>query len=322
MNLKLAKRLSLFSHEPGIILPVPFTDKGVQLFPAAYREVVEVSSSEVIPLNLQGPITKWTVCLDLEQGVIKVSGFDSKGFFRYQILPLPDGLAFKKEKGAPPSFIPERLFLGVDKKGEWSRLKEREKLEEFLPYWFQLGQMTPTVLPISSSGSLLCNLKRAIEEKDLPQVKSLFHALFLTGFRGMFFPQSLDASYYGFSLPPLGPEDPPFSLLSEGSRLIRSLFFQEDPSHLFFAPLVTSLFPSGRVAEIRSTVGTIDFIWNRNRLRALRIKALQDGNRMLIFPKQLKTARLKMEGKKKWIKLPLDFLSEKGKEYLFDRFEE
>lgn len=331
---KIAKRFTLFTHEPGVFMPVPFSHRGVQLFPTAIKLLQE---DQLILLNLKGPVKKWTASLDLEKGLIQVSGFANDGFFRYSLFEGIQGLVFKREKGPidilPPTpyfdlktkhtplLSPERLFLGIDKQGEWPRLHQRQAPEEFLPYWYMLGQSMPVAAHKPFSPTLLGDLEEAIGSSDLLRIKEMYRALFLSGFKGMFYPQNEDSKFYGFQKPPLEKGSNPFALLTEGSHRLRSLVFREDSNSIHLAPLITSLFSSGRVGSLKSSFGPIEFEWSRFRLRALRLKSEAEGERKLLFPKELKKARLHVNGKKCAIKLPFDLFFEKDKDFIIDNFE-
>lgn len=326
MSIKIADRLKPFSHNPGVEFPIPFTKIGVQVFPTALRLLPK---GDLIHLPLKGPVEDFTAILDLQRGAIKVFGRTAEGDFRYWLFGKGQELYFYQEKG-PEGILANSPFLeasskplvdqpmemvsfGVSKKLDWELVKRRNNLAEFLPIWFQLGQLMPPVNDSCAGNSLYDSLK-------LGQ-NTMFNALFSAGFRGIFWPQKEDLSYGGYALPPLSAASEPTLLLTGGYHSIRSLLIQESMEALSILPTATKLFHAGRAMALQTSFASIDLEWAQGRLKKIYLSCKQTGHYQLNLPKEIKRFQVTSENRSFPMRA-LDPLNLTIKtEYLFDHFE-
>ncbi len=288
----ITEKIQPFSHLPGTKFPIPFSDKGLQVFPAA---LILYPENQLIPLNIKGPVKNFTSMLDLEKGTVKVFGEAVSGYFRYYIFTvdgkicffqdrgealLPEGTSLAKVNQLPSSKKFEKFSLGSNKSQDWELVKRRENLEEILPVWYRLGQMFKC--PYGHSSSLL---------KELTQ-ESSFLNLFNAGFSGIFHPESFDSNYLGFALPPVGQGQNPLSSLVEGFNKIRSLLILEKDSTCQVLPEILSFFPHGKITGLQTSFGEVDVEWTKNRMRQMVVRCTKQSHVQFSFPKTHKRCRL------------------------------
>lgn len=329
MNIKIEQRFRPFSHAPGTKFLIPFTSQGVQVGPAALRLF---PSGEVIPLSIQGPVDKFTAILDLEKGCIRVFGEGANGYFRYSIFGTGENLYFKQDKPKdsllpakspfilsqelPPPFPIEQLFLGVSKILDWDLVVRRRNIAEILPVWFRLGQMVP-FKDITAGSSLLHQFLQA----EKLELEPSFFSVFDTGFSGVLFPESDDANYLGYSLPPVPSNADPLALLSVGANKLRSLFFQEKGEFIYLLPDALHHFKHGRMLDVQASFGSFDLEWTKGMMRRMVIKCKKEGRYTFIFPKTHDSCRISFGSSNiNWDCIsPIDL--SKDMEYFFDHFQ-
>lgn len=332
MKITIAQRLHPFSHLPGAACLLPKSHWQVEVFPALLRFSSLANASEQIDLKLSipGPMDGFTAEMDLERGVILVFGMTAQGYLRYQIQRHPDGISLVFEKlpkggitcfyvqkgicyemkekqalllpvakeSSLPSVPQERLSLGMHKAQDWDLICRRKDLKEVFPLWLRLGQMTPNMLQeIPSMGTfrLLLDCKEAIEKKETLRVIPLFEQLFQTAFSGICVPRLFDEKHQGIL-----PDDSvpttlsPLAILTLGSQLIRSLFFQETEGGLKILPFLPSAFAAGRFVDIITEKGEkISFEWAKHRLNKMVLHTAAARSVVLQFPKQTRSLRLR-----------------------------
>ncbi|MCB1149761.1 MAG: hypothetical protein KDK48_06295, partial [Chlamydiia bacterium] len=232
------------------------------------------------------------------KGWILLSGRSPQGFFRTYIAR--DGIF----ESAPPALAApkERLSFGVHKKQEWDAVLSRGALQEILPFWMRLGQMTPSAEAFEGGTAALLG--------D-------FATLFRTGFGGLLAPRMQDIDYQGFEIPPITKHGSPFYLLTEGARQIRSLFFRESGDALHILPSAPSAFHAGRMIDVEAKGMNLSFEWTKGKMRRALIKSGEEIVQRVIFPKEIK--RFRVNGRVQSAEAPLAL--EKEKLTLLDRFE-
>lgn len=273
MRIEVQERYRPFSHLPGTISLVPGSFVSAQIFPAkvVLHDLKEGSTRE-IQFDFQGPIEPFTVETDLERGWIRVFGRAASGYFSYRILS-ENGkvvIVHKEDKREfPLSTNEERLSLGVTKKQEWERIKKRGDMREIFPLWLKMASFSPTTKEMC----LIVDLEKQ----------------FLCYFSGIFVPRSFDADHQNL-LPPL--KDIPLSLLSEGARFIRSLFFQEKDKTLSLLPSLPSTFLCGRFTSLSFSLGKLSIEWSKKNLRRVMMQIERDGDLVLLL-QNAKTCRIR-----------------------------
>lgn len=333
MSIKMGKLYHPFSHLPGESFTIPFSSEKIEIFPTAFRLL---SKGELIHLPILGPVKGFTALVDFTRGLIKVFGTGANGYFQYSIYHENNKIVFSLEKGAikewpylftskrekPKPIHLERLSFGIQKSPDWELVKRRSLIEEILPFWFLAGQTTVLSDLFEGGHCLLTDLANAIEKKEILKIGDLFLSIFKAGFKGVFSPLSEDHFYQGYSKNPLVTGVNPDFLLQEGYRLIRKLLLKED-KQVEIAPLILSLFSSGRAIGLKSQFGFIDFEWTKRFLRRFIIKSENASKIFIQFPKEHRRCRLKENGKVKLIDLtkPFSIQLKPSTSYFFDRFE-
>jgi hypothetical protein len=91
----------------------------------------------------------------------------------------------------------------------------------------------------------------------------------------------------------LGNESPLY-LLSEGSALIRSLFFTAEKNEFFVLPNLPPTFFSGRMIDISCfPYGVAHLEWSKKTIRRLNFEAHSSGEICFHFPSQMRRFRLR-----------------------------
>lgn len=349
MKILIAERLHPFSHFSGIFCLLPGSFLRLQIFPALIR-VHDLSKAEPqliqeIPVAIKGPVKQFTVMNDLERGWISVWGHTPLGFFRYRIHSTSTGcdLSIIEEKSPQGQllfdFKPDRLeevyqpvltnrlSLGNQKAQEWELVEKRSDLSEIFPLWNRLGQLLPQMSNLKHEGTsiLLDTCEQAIASNAPETILPTFLNLFKAGFSGILTPRLIDDQYQGISsLAPIHNLNlSPLILLTEGAKLIRSLFVQQNDLDVNILPALPPEFHSGRFLNIKlETLGMIDLEWNKKLIRRVMFNSHQEGDAIFHF-RHIKTFRVKMGDSDKGYEwqsgkaLPVV----KNTSYFFDNFE-
>jgi hypothetical protein len=277
---------------------------------------------------------------DLEEGFIKVFGMAQEGYFRYCIHQKESGLFLKFEKIpkegltltssdsqtklAQPAEILlsekrqenmgrpfERLSLGQHKSQDWSGVKKRHDLTEIFPHWLRLGQVVPEVKKedtLCGTLKLLQKCRQLAKSRDKVELADSFINLFLAGFSGIMVPRIKDEEHQGFVEEESNlTASSALALLTEGSSLIRSLFFEEKDGIYHLLPCLPSEFHCGRLLGIVTSEGDIiDLEWTKKLLRRVIIRVNKDKEMTLSLQKDLKRFRLKKSLASKGVILTAD----------------
>jgi len=325
MMIKIAEILRPVTHVPGMKIPIPGSPLILHVFPALLRVYRGAEVIQEIELAISGPVKEFTAQLDLVKGCINVWGRSQKGYFRYSVFGGESQVQLKFAKapkglqdiGADfPHYIPEnieRLSLGSHKSQDWHGVVQRGDLVEILPVWYQLGQMMPEVEQ-NSKGGTFSLLKSDIES---------FKQLWLAGFEGMMSPRLEDTDHQGFQLPVVDQNLSPLPLLSQGWKVIRQMFFEESSEVLTILPHLPKEFHCGRLVGVKTDDHlTINIEWTKKQLRRMEIVSGSDTERQIVFPKGLKSYRLRNRKTEKGKRVSIDKILrlEKGKSFILDNF--
>lgn len=363
MSIRIAARFHPFSHLPGTVCLLPLTSLKMRIFPARLEFFRCGDSTPLfhLTLDVKGPVEEFTVELDLEQQQVRVFGRTARGYLRYLLKRHVEGVSLVAERvpqesltchlplesrsvelqakemllipwswnETAPASPQERLSLGMHKLQDWEGMKRRCDFQEIFPVWMRMGQSAPSREISSREGNffLLEQCRTAIREKRKTEILDAFKRLFLAGFEGIFVPRSFDTEYQGIL--PLKPEQDlsPLALLTEGAKLIRSLFISEEKEWLEILPALPPDFHAGRFLEIYSHAGDrIEMEWTKKQLRRLIIHPVSDRPIYLKLPASLKRCRvrhaLKERGKEEVIKEGMLLASGKSKQcVIIDRFQ-
>lgn len=321
MSIKIAVRLKPFSHTPGVRCVIPRSSSTLQAFPTLLR-----IDEKDCKLPLTGPVHNFTVQQDLEHDCVMVFGRAKEGYFRLKIKASHSGFEILSEKGpiksakiekklilAPEKPI-ERLSLGSHRAQDWDLVQRRSDLKEILPLLFCLGQKIPEIAPQPLMGTAL--LLALPDSRDQLEEKLL--AFLKAAFSGTLVPRLNDDQHQGL-VPEESIEGNPFFLLQEGSKMIRSLFFQQEDRKIRLLPHLPISLDAGRMTNIQvAGVGQMDLEWSKKLLKRVVLRVTQSGEIFLDLQKQIQSFRV---GKKKIIKKGGSLLLESGAIYYLDRFE-
>lgn len=294
MKISIAERLHPFSHSPGSICLIPFSTVRVQVFPTLIRIHNFGPNSPPlyvgeVALDLNGPVKKFTVEQNLENGMIKVWGESLEGYFCYQLSANSDQTIRLKLDRFPSSKVTfslphkvyrmgkehptdthlqthdevvfsfpfefihshqyERLSLGFHKSQDWDLIKRRHNMGEIFPHWFRLAAITPEPV-VDFKSPALEKCREAVDLRSRETLLNTFKALFSTGFEGILCPRSFDSEFQGLPALFASPsESSPVVLLTEAGKMIRSLFLQQKQDTLHLLPALPVEFHCGRATS-------------------------------------------------------------------------
>lgn len=293
----------------------------MQAFPALFRfRNLITGESQELSLNTKGPILDFTVELDLEKGGVHIFGHAAQGYQRFSIAMEEGGIRIVSEKGKnkvvlPAQAIPmhpstERLALGNHKALDWELVKRRRDLSEIFPVWFRLGQMVPET-PAPQGGAAVF-----LKPYDKLEVVPGYLKMFLSGFEGILVPRAADDDFQGIVETAM--KGCPLGLLTQGSKFIRALFFQEVQGGFSFLPCLPPQFHAGRLLCLTTSFSdTLDFEWSKKLLRRVVLRPGTTREVHLHFQKAIKSFR--RNGKRVSVDVPLQL--EARKAVFLDRFE-
>lgn len=231
------------------------------------------------------------------------------------------------QESCMPFAIPamDRLSLGNNKAQDWELIRRRRDFREIFPVWHRLGQLIPGSFSSHHSGTaaLLEDCRQAALKNSPEFILQQFERLFLSGFEGILSPRLLDSEHQGFSLPEIDPLATPLILLSLGSQLIRSLFFQEEGQKLTLLPALPPQFHCGRLIQIPCEGGILNFEWTKKVLRRVIFQATQSQVKAFSFSQGEKRCRLRLARHEKGHRYTdgQTLETSAGQNYWFDNFE-
>jgi hypothetical protein len=331
MQINIAERLKPFSHTPGAACILPGSTYQLQIFPALIRVITEAGLLAEVPVPAKGPLREFTVQLDLEKCCVNVWGRGQKEYFYYTLIAQKKQIALKVQKGlstwSPKQFLqPEktvifpaltdRLSLGNHKSQDWDLVKRRMDLTEILPAWIKLGQLVEAPENVSFDG--IGALLKACQEVSTADIYQRLQNLFLAGFSGILNPRLQDDDYQGFEIPTISGKSSPLFLLTEGAKIIRSLFVEISQNTIFLLPKLPSEFHCGRFLNVRCGAwGLLDLEWTKKMMRRMIFRAEQDQSINFQFPKEI--VRFRLNGVCRNVGEPVSV--QKGQVYHFDNFQ-
>jgi hypothetical protein len=269
MNISITEKFAPFSHLPGTEVLVPNSDWVIRVYPT----LIEGPGFQTKVCE-RGPVKDFTVQSDLERGCVWVWGKGADAHFRAQIFADPMGLKMRVKKeetllakgGVATTNQPcERLFLGCHRAQDVDLAKRRIDSREIAPMLFLLGQ--------KSVGA------PALVEFDERSFEESFSSFYLSSFFGLFSPQKKDLQHLGIARKNLSG-----NLLAGAYHAIRALLIQGDQ----ILPHLPSSWISGKMTQVQSPYGMIDFEWSRGQIRRLFLYA----EKTLPLQRSIRTGRL------------------------------
>lgn len=329
MPIKIAYRLHPFCHLPGTTCLIPGSDWQIQVFPTLFKFKNLISQEEKrFSLDVEGPVRDFTVHMNLEKLRVEISGHTARGYRRYLVNLDKAGILINLEKEKMTEIVPvffkagplscERLSLGSHKQLDWELVCRRLDLKEIFPVWLRLGQITPTTEPTYEGVASL------LKECSKLDVITHFTKLFLAGFKSMLTPRLFDDAYQGIVACAHIPDTSSLILLTQGAKLIRSLFFQEAGDTFSFLPVLSPDFHEGKFVDVMTEAGDrISFEWSKKFLKTVEIFPNKTRDVTLSLQKSIKSFRLRHSLKEKGKKCQayLSVTLQQGKMLYLDRFE-
>lgn len=226
----------------------------------------------------------------------------------------------------------ERLSLGSHKQQDWELVHRRLSFTEIFPIWHRLGQLIPPLFSKSLTGTalLLEKCQEAIAANAPDKVLVPFRKLFISGFSGILSPRLIDCDFQGIK-----GIDVDFSLvndnkatslilLTEGAKLIRSLFLQEKDQEIRILPALPPEFHCGRFLDIKcAKEGLLSLEWTKKSLRQMTFTASKDQRIAFAFFNHERKCRIRTSNKDRGVSYvpgtQLDIVA--GQNYWLDNFE-
>jgi len=359
MKIHISSNYKPYTHSLGKPLVLPASNFCLKIYPQ--KIVVDdlyTQKSNVLTIknNLIGPVKDFTVQQNINGCFVDVWGFTKCGYFGYRIQALQNsqGLTIKPlgqtqkaiaweldgegyhnrnqdcdffslneafEDNLVQACQIEILNLGNNKQQDWDLIHRRFDLTEILPLWYALGQRSPNC-SIGKGPSLFSQCEQTIVEKQNDQIEASFMSLYRAGFTGMLCPQLYDTNYQGFTVVPIE-STTSLALLSEGAKLIRSLFVTQNDLVINLLKALPPQFDCGRMVNVNlDNVGTFDLEWTKKTIRRLIIRATHNTEIKLNLQSKVKEYRmLNREGLHGIVKTNGDFITLKEDHtYFFDNF--
>lgn len=330
MKITIAERFYPFSHTLGAKFLLPRSSLSVQVFPTRlqFLDLNHRIEPFFIDFSFVGPVKEFTVMLDLERGMLCVFGKTEQGYMRYLLQVEKDHIVLTMEKVPSEKVecrygeqvvllgkqgqlrIPlyfddvavasERLSLGMHKAQEWEAIYRRLDFKEIFPLWLRLAAWVPSQPVSYKEGNflLLEECRQKVENCEKTHIIPAFERLFLCALEGVLTPRLFDSEYQGI-LPSSAASSSavvsPLSLLTEGAKLIRSLFFCENQEEIAILPCLLGPFHCGRMVDVKTSQGNIvDFEWSKKNLRRMRIISSSSNDVRLKLPKGISSCRIKI----------------------------
>jgi hypothetical protein len=309
---------------------VPKSNWALEAYPKEIRFFYEEMSVS-LELDLNEPISGFTLQQDLEKDVVRVFGRAKEGYFHFEISHegkkiitiLKRGKSipyiFSGKKGvlerhqfleietepAFETYHTERLSLGVTKKLDWEMVLRRGELKEILPVLFFLGQKVDPSLADSSFeiDSIEIFLKAYFDHLLLPK-RSLDKRL---GVSGKDLPSHISLA----------------AILYKSYEKVRSFFIKEERGSISIFPNLPKEFVSGKLIGLKFSSAIIDIEWTKQKIRRVRIVAILEGVLEIKWPKEVDSYRLKYRPQEKgqMVASSEEILLLPGKIYYLDKFQ-
>lgn len=329
MKIDIASRYRPFSHEPGASCLLPKSCWAIEAFPTLLRLYSRERISEIekleIPLNLHGPVTEFTLQLDLEKGCVFVWGVAQEGRFRLRLEADGGKLRLHPEK-APEGMLPkklswqlpgaaceapehlERISFGSHKSQNFEGVRRRSDLLEVLPMLYALSQWTPAIdAPRTGLFSLL---------------ETSMEAFLQAAFFSILSPRLIDEQHQGLLSKETLPKDAsPCALITAAGRKIRLSLIEQQGDQIVLPSMGKVC---GRMVNASlKGIGFLDFEWTRGVIRRAILKVCETADISFLLPKEIHTYRVRTSLREKGEKIDAAscWKAEKGTVYFLDRFE-
>lgn len=225
----------------------------------------------------------------------------------------------------------ERLSLGNHKLQDWELVRRRCSFTEIFPIWHRLGMILSSQFKDATGTALLLEVcQRAIAGNAPEKILKTFRHLFLAGFEGVLTPRLVDTDFHGIKYQDQTLSDvsevqgTALILLTQGAKLIRSLFIQDHTQGVLVLPALPPEFHCGRLLQARcGKQGVLSFEWSKKSVRRMTFSASESQQIAFFFFDHETKCRLRNSYKDKGIAyIPgsqIEVIA--GQHYWFDNFQ-
>lgn len=335
--MKIASRYRPFLHKPGGESLIPGTLIVVRAYPT--KLIIQEENGQIYHFiwNLKGLIKDFTLMQDLETRAVYVSGFTEDNFFKYKIFINDQIVTLKLERSSFKSLevkfcskemevslslnqnssfkifrtddgidilkSVEKLSFGQHKAQDWELVVKRKNPQEYLPFWFSLGQLSPLREIDDHKPPILEHLfaaKKALRSSEKEDFLQKLHEIFLCGFQGLLVPLQEEQGFSGLNLSSAEPSQKHcYEILHYGYQLIKEMILSIDSEKITFLTNLPSLFHSGRALNFSLCDSLFDIEWSKKILKKVHLTVFTKKNYFFSFQNSLKTFRLKEKSSKK-----------------------
>ncbi|MCB1117038.1 MAG: hypothetical protein KDK50_00500 [Chlamydiia bacterium] len=350
MRIEIASRMRPYSHVPGTAALIPGSSWSVKGYPTRL-EFTNLITQKRLELDfcLTGLMENFTLVQDLEKRAVLLFGTAKEGYVRLMITHkenqlvimtkrVPEGgLTIKGKKLGPreslqikvdeqgylPPYV-ERISFGCHKAQDIELMHRRMEMDEILPFWFCLGQLTPPTPCSHEEGTL--TLLKPIIECEKTEILKHFEKVFAAGFSDLFVPRLIDDQHQGVApeIDVVSADLSPLTLLTEGAQLIRMMFFQQKGNELSILPCLHPDLHSGRLINGHAqNLLLFEMEWSKKRVQKLILRPLESGKVKLHLPNKIKSFRIRKSIKSRGEIHKADEMLdiEKGQPLFLDHFE-
>ena len=328
MKIQITSKLAPFSHKPGTEVLIPGGSIYATIYPTRLELCDACSRLALFEFDIENAYKDFTVIQDLERRKVIVFLKSSRGYLRYQlehigeeilftVLKSESGLSFTLNEGDSKDLLVlkenetlsfpvaqeavaisllEKLSFGDHKKQDWQEIEKRDNPQEYLPFWYYLGQMVPNSNQSVEEGSVkyLSLIEKDISAKEKAKALERLKHVFKGGFKGLMVPLLHDEKHLGlFEKSCCSSSPKALPLLSLGYRYIREFFIQSAQDRLTVMPCLPKDFHAGRLINVSEKDLKIDIEWSKKLLKKLKITAEKTVTVKLCFQTALKSCRLK-----------------------------
>jgi len=355
MKIVINNKLSPFSHTPGVLFLIPGTTWALRSYPSKLAFMnLESSDTCHIDLDVLGPVKNFTCTQDLDKGKVYVYGTEKRGYFRFEIYAVNDGLEIILDSCFNEGFLAkinnklskhiyckdrlsldveisnvrcfskdvESLSLGINKKPDWDLILRRKDIREIFPIWLKLGIFLPDKTP-PKEHPIISEIEKKIKNKEKQTIHESFLNLFSTNFNGVLCPMRVPQNHLGI-IDEIPFSFSPFILLQKSAKYIRQLFFEQNDRCMHILPCLPSLLHSGRYINIQcNEVGVLGIEWSKKLVKKIKIHSIANNKIRFDLQKKITSFRVRetLQDKGKRYKRNDEILLECGKTYFIDRFE-
>jgi hypothetical protein len=330
------KLIPIKTEEFGHFFLLASTEISVQIFPAKVLFFQNATQIHSLDLPIQGPVFRFFVEYTIQKGQIKVSMQTKNGFFSYSLFAENKAIylkvlkAFKefsldgyttdqqKRFELVSCFVEQRkdetsLFLGSMKTKDAAILKKQRDLTTLLPWVFALFQTVPQE---KNKAVMIPSWQTLFSAKN--SIKNFFECTLSLFTNGFFVPSSTDLTFQKVD-PLFPPSSSILQMVSSYKELLFKTFLMRENFRYHFLPFVPKAWHQGEFLNYQDEYVLISFKWSRGKLRDVTIKAKQDCELELVFPKEIRSFVV-FRQKEKIFQNPYHIGLKKNQTILIDNF--